>query len=322
MVIFESVYGKLITQYISFKRSLGYKYRSAEFRFRVFDKFALQENVSEAGLTKELFEKWAQLNANESDSSRYRRVNELLNFSRFLNDLGITSYCPRNIPHTKSSFVPYIFTHDEIVRFFAVCDEAVDFRRPCAEFSYAAPALFRLLYGTGLRIGEALQLEAKDVHLAERYIVLHHTKNNTDRMVPFSKSVGSALKQYVNFRNSIFGANAKYFFAHARDAQWSQNVARSYFRKVLTRAGIPHSKTGPRLHDFRHTFSVHTLAELSSQGLDLYYSLPILSKYLGHTSLEATDQYVRLTAEMYPELLRQANQLCSYVFPEVNPSEE
>ena len=49
----------------------------------------------------------------------------------------------------------------------------------------------------------------------------------------------------------------------------------------------------------------------------IYITLPILSKYLGHASLEATDRYVRLTAEMYPELLQQANQLCAYVFPEV-----
>ena len=56
---------------------------------------------------------------------------------------------------------------------------------------------------------------------------------------------------------------------------------------------------------------------MSSQGMDLYYSLPILSKYLGHASLEATEHYVRLTAEMYPELIEQANQLCAYVFPEV-----
>jgi hypothetical protein len=51
--------------------------------------------------------------------------------------------------------------------------------------------------------------------------------------------------------------------------------------------------------------------------LDLYYSLPILSKYLGHKSLEATDRYVRLTEEMFPAVLEKANKVCAYVFPEV-----
>jgi len=136
-------------------------------------------------------------------------------------------------------------------------------------------------------------------------------------MVPFSDSVGTALRQYRSYRENGFGSDTKYFFANAGDACWSQGAAYEQFRRILVRAQIPHTEKGPRLHDFRHTFSVHTLAEMSSQGLDLYYSLPILSKYLGHASLEATDHYVRLTAEMYPELLQQANQLCAYVFPEV-----
>lgn len=104
----------------------------------------------------------------------------------------------------------------------------------------------------------------------------------------------------------------------AGNAHWSNGTAYDRFRRILIRANIPHGEPGPRLHDFRHSFSVQSLAEMSSQGLNLYCSLPILSRYLGHISLEATEQYVRLTAEMYPELLRQANSLCAYVFPEVS----
>ena len=318
MVEFESVYGSFISQYIAFKRSLGYKYTQAEFRFRVFDRFAVKEKCEQVGLTKDLFEKWMEPIPNEKESNRYRRVNELINFSRYLNDLGIASYCPRNIPHIRSGFSPYIFTHDEILRFFAACDENLNWERYPTEFVYTTPALFRLLYGTGLRISEALHLETEDVHLDDNYLLLRNTKNNTERMVPFSTSVEAALRQYSDYKEKIFGPKTKYFFANAGDSCWSKGTAYEQFRRILVRAQIPHTEKGPRLHDFRHTFAVHTLAEMSSQGLDLYYSLPILSKYLGHASLEATDHYVRLTAEMYPELLQQANQLCAYVFPEVS----
>ena len=136
MVEFESIYGDLILQYIKFKRSLGYKYNNAEIRFRVFDRFAVQENCSQVGLTKSLFEKWMEPKDNEQESSRYRRVNELINFSRYLNDLGISSYCPRNIPHIKTGFTPYIFTHDEISRFFTACDENLNWGRYPTEFVY------------------------------------------------------------------------------------------------------------------------------------------------------------------------------------------
>lgn len=73
-----------------------------------------------------------------------------------------------------------------------------------------------------------------------------------------------------------------------------------------------------RLDFFRHSFSVHSLASMAESGLDLYYSLPILSKYLGHRSLDATDKYVRLTADIYPELINEMDSLCAYVFPEVH----
>lgn len=314
---YNSVYGNFILQYIAFKRSLGYKYIGAEFRFRVFDRFAVQESCEQIGLTKDLFEKWMERRVNESESNRYRRVNELINFSRYLNDLGIASYCPKNIPHIRSNFSPYIFTHDEINRFFAACDERANKNRRSSGLIYATPALFRLLYGTGVRINEALHLETNDVYLNDGFFLLRSTKNRTERKVPFSDSVGDALRQYSYFKEKVFGSNTKYFFANAGDTYWSKGAAYEHFRSILVHAKISHTEKGPRLHDLRHTFSVHTLAEMSSQGMDLYYSLPILSKYLGHASLEATEHYVRLTAEMYPELIEQANQLCAYVFPEV-----
>ena len=177
---YNSVYGNFILQYIAFKRSLGYKYIGAEFRFRVFDRFAVQESCEQIGLTKDLFEKWMERRVNESESNRYRRVNELINFSRYLNDLGIASYCPKNIPHIRSNFSPYIFTHDEINRFFAACDERANKNRRSSGLIYATPALFRLLYGTGVRINEALHLETNDVYLNDGFFLLRYAGEGRD----------------------------------------------------------------------------------------------------------------------------------------------
>jgi len=54
-----------------------------------------------------------------------------------------------------------------------------------------------------------------------------------------------------------------------------------------------------------------------NQGIDLYCALPILSTYLGHSSISATQRYVCLTAEVYPELIKRVSQTCAYIFPEV-----
>ena len=54
---------------------------------------------------------------------------------------------------------------------------------------------------------------------------------------------------------------------------------------------------------------------MAESGIDLYASLPILSNYLGHQSLGATNHYVRLTANMYPDLIKNVDMICLDVFP-------
>ena len=56
---------------------------------------------------------------------------------------------------------------------------------------------------------------------------------------------------------------------------------------------------------------------MAESGVDLYTSLPILSTYLGHQSLGATNGYVRLTATMYPDLLKDVDMICLNVFPNI-----
>ncbi len=68
----------------------------------------------------------------------------------------------------------------------------------------------------------------------------------------------------------------------------------------------------------RHSFSCHSFVKLSDEGMDLYCSWPYLSTYLGHQSLKATEQYVRLTAQTYPELLKDTDRLYVDVFPDIN----
>jgi hypothetical protein len=56
---------------------------------------------------------------------------------------------------------------------------------------------------------------------------------------------------------------------------------------------------------------------MSEAGSDLYYSMPIIMTFMGHRSVEATNRYVRLTAEMYPDMLRKVNEAYKYIFPDI-----
>jgi integrase/recombinase XerD len=312
---FYGVNALLIEQYISFKRNLGYAFDN-KYTFKMFDDFTVENGATSIGLTKELAIKWAEKRPNESDVTRYKRVNTIINFSIYLNQLGYESYIPRQLKSYKTTFTPFIFSKEELESFFHAC-ETIEIKGDTT-IRQILPVVFRMIYGCGLRVSEALNLKCEDVNLDEGYIIVRETKNGCDRVLPLSDSLKNVCLQYRKYCLSK-QIPSDYFFPQKNNKKYASNTIYRWFRRILWEAGIPHGGKGmgPRVHDLRHTFSVHSLAEMSRKGLDLYYSLPILSKYLGHSSLESTDKYVRLTSDMYPELIQEVNSLCSYLFPEV-----
>ena len=93
------------------------------------------------------------------------------------------------------------------------------------------------------------------------------------------------------------------FFLH-QTVDTIQRAVYTTFRHILEDAGIPHTGRGPRIHDFRHTFSVCCLKKRILSGKDLNAALPVLSAYLGHKGLNGTQKYLRLTADMYPDIVK------------------
>jgi site-specific recombinase XerD len=183
------------------------------------------------------------------------------------------------------------------------------------------PVIIRTLYATGIRIGEAVRLKHRDVDLDAGYFTLHACKNGRDRVVPFSLSLREVCRDYVVYKQSMMmGTKAEdYFFMSPDGSPCLAPTVYNLFRIVLSRAGIAHGGKGkgPRLHDLRHTYCLNALVKMSEAGHDLYYSMPILMTCMGHQSIEATNRYVRLTAEMYPDLLHKVNEAYKYVFPEI-----
>jgi integrase/recombinase XerD len=293
---YHGTYATLINQYINFKRNLGYKFKDAESAYYLFDQFTIENGETEIGITKQLADKWAVKRPNESDSTCYKRVMYLIQLSSFLNDSGYTSYIPRLPKAYKSTFTPYIFSRDEMQAIFEASE--------------------RLNLNSCM--DSAVNVKLKDVNLAEQYLIIRQSKNGKDRMIPFSNSLADVCQQYRSSLQVVQGPE-DYFFVKRNGRRCNPKAIYEWFRKVLWVAGISHGGKGqgPRLHDLRHAFSVHSLASMAESDLDLYYSLPILSEYLGHQSLEATEKYVRLTSEMYPGILSEVNTICSFAFPEV-----
>ncbi len=322
---YGSIYAPYFKQFVTQKKGLGYVPLRTEWIFLEFDKFFIDNNISTLGITSQQVEQWRTTRLNDAPSTIYTKYSILSQFCRYMCRVGYDCYIPRlPLNPSKNSFTPYIFSKREIADIFQACDNMRLYDKHMSTILFFVPIIIRLLYATGLRISEAIALKNKDVDFNGRWLYVRKSKNGGERIAPMSDSLIDVLKQYLHYRDRmpilhINDAN-EYFFVSPEGTNCRQGSVYNWFKKALAISGIPHigNHHGPRVHDLRHTFAVHSLVQMAKSGKDLYYSLPLLSTCLGHKSLDATDKYVRLTSEMYPDLLKDEKGICAYVFPKTN----
>jgi len=81
-------------------------------------------------------------------------------------------------------------------------------------------------------------------------------------------------------------------------------------------ADISHTLNGPRIHDLRHSYCVHCLKKWVLSGEELTNLMPYLAAYMGHTDFRGTQYYLRLTADLYPDIIAKTEALYGYLIPE------
>ncbi len=314
---FVGEFKEMLEDFIKQKRNLGYKYDAIRGNLRRFSKYTVNHRIENKSLSKELVLGWTAKKKNESVKTWKNRASYLRQFALYLQSQGYEAFTPlKNHKVRRCEYIPYIFTHEEIDRFFQAVDTISP--HPKSNKHESCPLLLRLLYCCGLRVSEALHLRISDVDFDNGVLFIRESKFNKDRLVPMSAPLADMFGKY----HALFNGNnlpEDYFFRNKNGAPLTRDWVYKVYRKLLWIAGISHGGRGkgPRLHDFRHTFCVHTLAKQVKDAVDLYITLPILSVYVGHSSVGATQRYVRLTAEAYPELIEKVSRTCAYVIPEV-----
>jgi integrase/recombinase XerD len=236
-----------------------------------------------------------------------RKHSVLAGFYRFAIARGYvaSSPLPRTVPKPLQSFVPYIYSPEELGRLLGAI-VATDNRRSAID-----PITFRLLllllYGAGLRISEALALTLADVDLTGAVLQIRESKFYKTRLVPIGPDLIRLLKPYATTRRRNHAAPDSPFFVSRRGNAVTRSNAENAFSRLRVRAGVMcddgNPRHQPRLHDLRATFAVHRLVSWYHSGANLQRLLPQLSTYLGHINIQGTQRYLTLT----PELLREAS---------------
>ncbi len=152
-------------------------------------------------------------------------------------------------------------------------------------------ALIGLLYTTGIRIGEALALDAGDLDTKNRILSIRYGKFGKSRCLPLLESTAEALVRYLEHPLRPLGTEASApFFVSGYRRRLSCTTARQAIYSACRITEF--SKPWPRPHDFRHAFAVSRVASWYREGRDVDSLLPVLSTYLGHVSLENTRRYL------------------------------
>jgi integrase len=311
----QDALSQAVADFINHKRSLGFKYIIEEnilHRFSLLGRdYALQNNHVSSALIAE----WFKRQPSEKAVTFYSRCSCVKRFLQFAAHSGYYSEIPEIPRYANAQYVPYIFSRTEMARFFNACDTLP---RYAGTFRHTiVPVVFRLLYSCGLRVSEAIGLERKDVDLHAGVLTIREPKNRQDRYVPMSPSMTAIMRAFSLTKRFSGAENAGRFFVGKYNDYLSRHQVYHWFRLCLANAGIAHRGKGfgPREHDLRHTFCVHSLQSFCSRGVDPYCFLPWLSAYVGHKSIQATQQYLCLTAEAYPELTKTFAAYCGHVIP-------
>jgi len=302
-------------RFLQEKRACGYAYHEPFRILHRLDDFLVQQGLETLELPRGLARNWLAKKPHESASTQQQRITIVRQFSKFLLIVGCPTYVPdATLAARKSIFVPRMLTEEEVRKFF----RAVDTLEPTARSPLRhliMPEVFRLLYGCGFRVREVLSLRIRDVDLNQGIITVRQGKFRKDRLVPPALSLVNRLRKYAGHFDSR--PPDAIFFPGPNGCPFAWRTVYTLFREMLLQCGIPHAGRGkgPRIHDYRHLFAVHTLRRWYRDGENLEAKLPLLATYLGHQHLSGTQRYLHLTAEIFPEITARVEVAFGEVIP-------
>ncbi len=284
-----------IEQFISLKKSLGFRFRIQGYILRAFSRAIGRVNVGQVKpaaarayldghgpVTETWVQKWRILRGFYAYAITRRLVHR--------------SPLPRQAPKVVSTFTPYIYSEEDLRKLL----DAITPERTRSLSPQTMRTLLLLLYGAGLRVSEALNLEDGQVDLEERVLQVQRSKFFKSRIVPIGPKLAKVLSDYALDRPAIRGAH-QCFLRTKTGCRLECSTVGKAFRAVRQAAGVKRtdgSRYQPRLHDLRHSRATHGLLAWYRQGIDLHSLLPQLSAYLGHAELADTQRYLTLTTEL------------------------
>jgi site-specific recombinase XerD len=241
-----------------------------------------------------------------SSSMAIRRKYSLLrHFFEYWSAHGLIGEAPMppNQSRKRSTFLPYIYTREELRRVIrlasqlALPKDAIDSR--------TLRAALLTIYATGATVGEVTNLLKDDVNLHDETIRFSSSHLKLQRNIPICKDLARVLRRYSVSQEGT-GPSSDYFFSRVSGAVITPRRLLAYFERLRGAAkiaGYRNSSKRPCLRDLRATFAVHQIESWLKKGENLDRMLPALGAYMGNVGLEAAERYLQLAPEHFKQAL-------------------
>lgn len=309
----ETTLPDLVADLVATRHAGGYRFKIQERVLRQFADHCRRQGYPGGSITKEAVQGFLY-SAHLRSSTIRRNELALRQLAEHAQAVGWAAYIPAATTRVRVRHQPpYVLTDDEVRRLFAAIDA-----QAMSCFSNKAlvdPVLFRVLYGAGLRVSEALNLTLSDVDTSAGTLRIRDSKNGAGRTIPITGRLTATLNAYTTAAHPAPEHSDYIFYSRAAGRPINQAAIYVRFRGYLADAGIPHFTGGPHPHSLRHGFAVANLRRWAAAGADLAVMLPYLACYMGHADLRGTQYYLRLTADAYPEVIAKAQIRFGYVIP-------
>jgi integrase/recombinase XerD len=288
----------LISDFLDFQRGCGFAagtIRRNEWFLKRFTEWLGSRTIQEIDMNtvEEYFAYLKSINGRKtgkplSIETVYLEMGTLKSFFGYLEDQDTILKNPMEkltLPRGRDKKMRKIFSESEITLFL----DSISTGDPVGERNRA---IFELIYSSGLRAREALNLECPQVNMAERMLLVKEGKGKKDRYVPFSDAAFRYLSSYMNNGRKKQLARVreeekkKYLFIGDRGARFRYQQLRTIFKKHLAECSLDSEYA---IHSIRHSTATHLLAN----GAGIRY----VQELLGHEDLKVTQVYTRPQVE-------------------------
>jgi integrase len=289
---------RALAAYLRTRRALGFKSKRESELLPQFVAY-LDEDGSSFVTTAAAIA-WAAQPRDAAPAWWTQRLVVVRGFAKYLQTIEPRTEVPPldHLPHHRARSSPYVYSAADITALLSAADTL---RSPLKTATYRT--LLGALAVTGMRVGEAIALDERDVDRRRAILVIRKTKFDKSREVPLHASTVEALDRYRGHRDRLAPrrSSSSFFVSAVGSRLIYQNVHETFLRLVYA-AGLGKHRPRPTIHDLRHTFAIQTVLGWYRDGADVEARLPLLSTYLGHVGPSSTYWY--LTA--VPELLEAA----------------